>query len=55
MKDQHPSKRTGRLIVREIPGEVLVYDLVRDKALCLNQTAAAVWNLCRELGAREEI
>ena len=31
------------MVVRELADEVLVYDLPRDKAFCLNKTAAAVW------------
>ena len=38
--------RKDDLIVKEMPDEVLVYDLVRDKAHCLNHTAALVWNYC---------
>jgi hypothetical protein len=32
--------------VRELPDEVLVYDLDTHRAVCLNSTAAAVWRLC---------
>ena len=42
----HPQARTEGLVVRELPDEVLVYDLERHKAHCLNQTAAAVWRHC---------
>ena len=41
-----PRARKDDLIVKEMPDEVLVYDLVRDKAHCLNRTAALVWNYC---------
>ena len=41
-----PRARKDDLIVKEMPDEVLVYDLVRDKAHCLNHTAALVWNYC---------
>jgi hypothetical protein len=41
-----PLARRDRLIVRELPDEVLVYDLERDKAHCLNNTAALVWRHC---------
>ncbi|HMF55158.1 MAG TPA: PqqD family peptide modification chaperone [Pyrinomonadaceae bacterium] len=50
MKDkkgqQTPFARKDGLVVRELPDEVLVYDLERDKAHCLNQTAAMVWKHC---------
>jgi hypothetical protein len=35
-------RRTG-LVVRGLPGEVVVYDLERHQAHCLNRTAAAVF------------
>ena len=41
-----PNARKEDLIVRELTDEVLVYDLNRDKAHCLNETAALVWKLC---------
>jgi hypothetical protein len=34
------------LIVQELSDEVLVYDLDRHKAHCLNKTAAFVWRQC---------
>jgi hypothetical protein len=34
------------LVVRELDGEVLVYDLGTHRAVCLNAAAAAVWRLC---------
>ncbi|MFL6210406.1 MAG: PqqD family protein [Pyrinomonadaceae bacterium] len=41
-----PLARKDNLIIRELPDEVLVYDLERDKAHCLNQTAALIWRHC---------
>ena len=41
-----PRARTEGLVVQELPDEVLVYDRDRDKAHCLNQTAALVWKYC---------
>jgi Coenzyme PQQ synthesis protein D (PqqD) len=41
-----PRKREQRLVIDEIPDEVLVYDLDRHEAHCLNQTAALVWQQC---------
>lgn len=35
--------RKDDLVTRQIPGELLVYDLKRHKAYCLNTTAAVVW------------
>lgn len=46
--------RTERLVVQELPDETLVYDLDRDRAHCLNQTAAFVWRNCDgRTGAKE--
>ena len=41
-----PRAREDRLVVQELPDEVLVYDLNRHKAHCLNRTAALVWGHC---------
>jgi hypothetical protein len=41
-----PRARQEGLVIEELPGEVLVYDCDRDKAHCLNQTAALVWKYC---------
>ena len=41
-----PRARTEGLVIQELPDEVLVYDRDRDKAHCLNQTAALVWKYC---------
>jgi hypothetical protein len=41
-----PRSRTDNLVVRELDDETLVYDIERDEAHCLNQTAALVWEQC---------
>lgn len=41
-----PIARKNDLVTQEVPDELLVYDLVNNKAHCLNQTAAAVWRSC---------
>jgi Coenzyme PQQ synthesis protein D (PqqD) len=41
-----PLARKQRLILKELPDELLVYDLDRNTAHCLNDTAATIWNLC---------
>jgi hypothetical protein len=41
-----PSARTTELVVEELPGEILVYDLKRHRAHCLNRTSALVWRHC---------
>jgi len=39
----NPKCRENDLVVQELPEEVLIYDLKTNKAFCLNQTAAFVW------------
>src|SRR5882672_560198 len=41
-----PRARIDGLVIKELPNETLVYDLERDEAHCLNQTAALVWKRC---------
>jgi len=41
-----PKARQEGLVVQQLEDEVLVYDLERFKAHCLNQTAALVWQHC---------
>jgi hypothetical protein len=43
---QAPLARQGDIAVRELPDEVLVYDLKSHKAHCLNKTAAFIWQHC---------
>jgi hypothetical protein len=46
MSHEMPRARQEKLLVHELADEVLVYDLKRHKAHCLNRTAALVWNRC---------
>jgi Coenzyme PQQ synthesis protein D (PqqD) len=39
----NPAARKSGLVVRELPDEIVVYDLDRHRAHCLNRTAAAVF------------
>ena len=41
-----PLARTDQLLVMDLDGETLVYDLARHRAHCLNAVAARVWRLC---------
>lgn len=41
-----PLARTDQLVVQELPDEVLVYDLKRHAAHCLNKASAEVWRRC---------
>jgi Coenzyme PQQ synthesis protein D (PqqD) len=42
-KSALPRARVEGLVVKELPDEVLVYDLDTHKAHCLNHTAALIW------------
>ncbi len=42
----NPISRSNGLVIHEMPGEVLVYDLDSNKAHCLNESAACVWKYC---------
>ena len=43
---ENPKARVGGLEVQELSDEVLIYDLSRRKAHCLNRSVAMVWQLC---------
>lgn len=45
-RNAKPIARKQGLVIQELPDEVLVYDLDRDRAHCLNETAAFVWQRC---------
>lgn len=44
--NEHPRARKEGLLIERLPDEVLVYDLDRKKAHCLNCSAALIWNHC---------
>lgn len=46
MEQVVPPARIKDIVTRDMPDEVLVYDLKNHKAHCLNQTAATVWKYC---------
>jgi hypothetical protein len=52
---QTPLARSEELVVQELPDEVLVYDLTRHKAHCLNKTSAFIWNHCDGQRTADEI
>lgn len=41
-----PLARQKDIVVQQTNDEVLVYDLKTNKALCLNETSAAIWQFC---------
>ena len=54
-KQLAPQARSNGIIVEELADEVLVYDLDRDRAHCLNLAAANVWKLCDGKSSPAEI
>jgi len=46
MESVGPRARTNRLVTRDLGDELLVYDLERHKAYCLNQVAMQVFRHC---------
>lgn len=47
--------RSEGLITKEVEGELLIYDRARDRAHCLNESAAAIWKLCNGRRSVSEI
>lgn len=45
MQKMPRARKTG-LIVKEVDGEILIYDQERNQAHCLNPTAAKIWKYC---------
>jgi hypothetical protein len=41
-----PLLRTANLVVKELPQEILIYDLQKNKAFCLNETARLIMDQC---------
>jgi hypothetical protein len=41
-----PLARTEGLVIQEVVGETLIYDLTSNKACCLNPSASTVWRYC---------
>jgi len=41
-----PNARTNDLVLQKSGDELLVYDLITNKAICLNHASALVWQLC---------
>ena len=46
MESVEPRARTSRLVTRDLGDELLVYDLERHKAYCLNRVAMEVFRHC---------
>lgn len=46
MRENKPISRKENIVVQEMDGEVLIYDLKKNRAFCLNKTSALVWQAC---------
>jgi hypothetical protein len=42
----NPMSRRDNIVIQEFRDEVLIYDLSKNKAFCLNETSAMVWQEC---------
>ncbi len=50
-----PVSRKKDIVVQELKDETLIYDLKSNKAYCLNETSALVWELCDGKRSASEI
>ncbi len=41
-----PIKRTTDLIIHEFGSELIIYDLIDNRAVCLNTSAKRIWQMC---------
>jgi len=41
-----PAARTQDLLTQVLPDEIVVYDVLRHEAICLNTSAALIWKRC---------
>lgn len=42
----NPKTRQDNVVIQELGQEILIYDLNDNKAFCLNETSAMIWQLC---------
>lgn len=54
-KNDKPISRQKDIVIQELKGEVLIYDLSTNKAFCLNDTSALVWQFCDGKNSASEI
>jgi hypothetical protein len=55
MSPRVPAARVDGLVIRELADEVLVYDLQRHEAHCLDRASAAIWRRCDGRNTAEQI
>jgi hypothetical protein len=54
-RSEKPLARKEGLLIERLPDEVLIYDLDRKKAHCLNGSAALIWDHCDGKTSVQEI
>lgn len=42
----YPINRQANIVIQELDNETLIYDLTENKAFCLNETSAVIWQMC---------
>lgn len=52
---QYPISRRANIVIQEIGGEILIYDLAKNKVYCLNEISAKIWNICNGQNSVSEI
>ena len=50
-----PLARKSNIVIQKLKDETLIYDLRNDKAYCLNETSAFVWQLCNGKNSAQDI
>lgn len=54
-QNDYPKTRQHNLVVQDLAKEILIYDLKNNKAFCLNETSALVWQFSNGLNSAAEI
>ncbi|HRH44262.1 MAG TPA: PqqD family protein [Pyrinomonadaceae bacterium] len=54
-RGSNPISRKDNIVIQELNGEILIYDLGKNKVFCLNQTSAMVWQECNGTKSVTEI
>jgi Coenzyme PQQ synthesis protein D (PqqD) len=52
---ENPLARRNDIVMQDVSDELLIYDLLNDKAYCLNRSAALVWKFCDGTNAISDI
>lgn len=51
----YPKRKDHNLVIQEFAEELLIYDLDKNKAYCLNETSAMIWRECDGTKSTREI